>query len=833
MAEARTVIMSTSMKRYFPLIAAIAGVVILVSVLPLYRDAQPNHVAITRPDALRRADIAARQIGIPVDRTWRTIVWGPSAILDKELQTHGKRAEAWNDPVLGGRLDKYVITYYHLDKDKYPPYGHVSIDGRTGEVMAARLRLRAEEAGASPTEAQLRPRADAYATSRVFPGAPAPKFESARSTSLRGRTDWVFRYRVESPMRVDGVQSYLFIYFVGERQAGWDLGEEYIDGRQFFGDNASDFATILGSFATMLVVLLILLVIFLKKYHAGEVGVGASSFLFAVTLVLLIAGSLLVRVSASEGTGMGSLDARATSFGVTAFKILFVDIPLAVVLFLAWAVGESYAAERWGDKLAAFEALMRRDAWNATVGRSILRGILTAPLLAAAALLVGLIPVFTNLAHTSWTNGTARVLFAGGPLYVFFTSASDALLVSIGAVLFILAWTHRKRVLWLGVIVSIALGIVAGTALPPIEPTSMQMLFGFGGIITAIAIFLGYDLLTATVAIFAGAMITSFAPLLTVARGELAQDVLLTLAAPIVFLGGWGIGALLTRREVVYSHEDLAPHVRRIIERERVKAEIDAANRIQAALLPLDTPRLAGAAVASHYRAATEIGGDYFDFLQQESGEIGIAFGDVSGHGLTSGIVMAMAKSALLVQIDHDPSPRKVMDVLNDIVLKTAPKRILMTFFFGVLDPQSQTLRFSSAGHHDPYVYRAATKKLESLSSWGFPLGVKRRDPFREHLVEFDPGDRLVLYSDGLIEAIDDDGEPFGFERFEQIIASNGHLSADEMKKALLNAVRKFTRNRPPEDDQTLVVVAFEQAAEDLLPRATSAVEELITETVH
>jgi sigma-B regulation protein RsbU (phosphoserine phosphatase) len=133
-----------------------------------------------------------------------------------------------------------------------------------------------------------------------------------------------------------------------------------------------------------------------------------------------------------------------------------------------------------------------------------------------------------------------------------------------------------------------------------------------------------------------------------------------------------------------------------------------------------------------------------------------------------------------------------------------------MTFFFGVLDPSSQTLRFSSAGHLDPYVFRAHERHIEALSSWGFPLGVKRREPFREHTVDFEPGDRLILYSDGLIEAIDDDGDPYGFERFEKTILENGHLNAEEIKKTLLGAIRKFTRNRPPEDDQTLVVVSFD-----------------------
>ena len=142
--------------------------------------------------------------------------------------------------------------------------------------------------------------------------------------------------------------------------------------------------------------------------------------------------------------------------------------------------------------------------------------------------------------------------------------------------------------------------------------------------------------------------------------------------------------------------------------------------------------------------------------------------------------------------------------------MKTAPKRMLMTFFFGVLDPGTSTLRFASAGHLDPYVFRAREKKLELLSAWGFPLGVRRREPFHESAVRFEPGDRLVLYSDGLIEALNDDGEPFGFERFEGVILSRGAKGADVLKQALLESVKSFTRNRPPEDDQTLVVVSFE-----------------------
>ena len=819
------------MKRVLPWVLAAIGSVAVLLVLPLYRPGQPQGISITRPQAKAIADVAARRVGIPVDRSWTSITWAPSPFLTRELRSHPQRDAAWKDPVIGPRMRTYRITFWDRDNVKYPPLGYVWIGGERGSIVSARRLFRPEDAGKTMTEAQLRPIADAFVRSRPFRAAPSPVFESARPTVLRNRTDWVFRYRVPMQFPLQNVVPYLNVYFSGDQLTGWMLAEEYADGRQFTGDDQGEILGTFAQFATMFALVLIALIIFLRKYHAGEVGVGAASALFVLMTVVLLTGSFVIGSSMADGSGFGAISARATAWAMMSFKILFADLPLAVLVFLAWAVGESYARERWGDKLAAFEAIARRDPFNATVGRSLLEGALFAPAVAGAALGIGAIPLLTGLGWASHTGGTFDILYAGGPVYALLRSAGDALAASIGGLLFLLAWTHRRRVLWLGVVMTIALATLVGTAPPPIDPFTIRLLFGFGGIALAVVVFLATDVLTAATALFGGSLITLIAPLLFVSRGQLAQELTIVLLAPLVLILAFGAAAVMTRREVVYTPDDLAPHVKRIIERERVKAEIDAANRIQGALLPLEAPRLAGATVSSHYRAATEIGGDYFDFLHQPTGEIGIAFGDVSGHGLTSGIVMAMAKAALLVQVDYDSSPRAVLEVLNDIVMRTAPRRILMTFFFGLLDPPSQTLRFSSAGHLDPYVFRASTRKLEALSSWGFPLGVRRREGFREHTVEFAAGDRLVLYSDGLIEAIDDDGNPFGFDRFEQTIVSAGHLSADDMKKALLGAVRKFTRNRPPEDDQTLVVVAFEELQAEFAPR--EAAVEAEPATVH
>ncbi len=799
------------MKRLLPYAAFVAGMVLIVILMPRFNAAQPIGIRLTRGDAVRIADAEALRMGIPVGQAWTSLSWSDSPLIAKELEWKPDlRRRAADDPVLGPRLGGYKRTYYRRGVEKFQPYGYVVVDHRGGAILAERRMLRLDEPGAHATEAQLRPRADAFVRSRIFPGAPSPQFESARPNVMPSRTDWVFRYRVQTRFPIGNVVPSLNVFFAGDTLTGWALIEEYADGRPFRSEQTGQAITSLfARFAANYALLLILIVIFLRKYHAGEVGVGTGSILFAVMVLLALAVDVILGPAATEGSQLGSLDAPRTAAAQMGFKFLLYDLPLAVLVFFGWSVGESYARERWGERLASFDSILRRDPLNATAGRSVLRGVLFAPSVAAAAFLSGAIPLALRMAHQSQGTGTDVQVGLGGPMLVFIFSALDAIVYPILA-LFLLAWTHRRRVLAFGIAAVAALGMLGAVCQAPIDPFLQCLVFGFGGIGAIIAIFLGYDLLTTAVALLAGSLITLTAPLMSVAHGHELRQLVTLNAAPLGVAIVFAVAALWSRREVVYTYEDLAPHVKRIVERERVKAEIDAANRIQAALLPLEAPHVEGASVASHYRAATEIGGDYFDFLPQPNGEVGIAFGDVSGHGLTSGIVMAMAKSALLVQVGYDASPRAVMEVLNDIVMRTAPKRILMTFFFGMLDPSSQTLRFSSAGHLDPYVFRARGRRIEALSSWGFPLGVRRREPFREHTVDFEPGDRLILYSDGLIEAIDDDGDPYGFERFEKTILDNGHLAAEEIKRVLLGSIRKFTRNRPPEDDQTLVVVSFD-----------------------
>jgi len=795
--------------------AGLLGLAVYGVLLPRFSAIQPRGLAISRSDARRIADAEAERLGVPLERAYGVTTWEDSDILEKEFRfDSARRRAAATDPVAGPRLGGYKVTYFRLGLEKFPPFAEVVV-GMDGRVLWALRRHRAEDAGAAPTADLLRPRADAFVASRAFPGAPDPVFEDVRPTVLRGRTDHLFRYRVRSALATGDVVFYLGVQYAGESFAGWILLEEYADGRRFRDDFGGNVALTLVRFGLTFALLIGLLVVFLKKYHAGEVGVETGGVVFGVMVAACLLFDVLLATLMGYGTGLGSIDARQTTWAVGGFRFLLYDLPLSLLVFAAWSVGESNARERWGARLASFDALLKRDVLNATVGSALLSGAAAAPAIAAATLLAGLPLLLSGRGYPALGDGSAVVLgSSGGSLTGVVVALLDAIAGVSIALLCVLGSFWRKGRVAAGVVLAVVAGVFTMNIPSPIGPTWAEIAASAGGVVAAIAVFLASDLLAAAVAIFGAVLISGFAPLLPGLAGSARLGPVLALVLPLAVLVAAGIAGVATRRRVVYAYDDLAPHVKRIVERERIKAEIDAANRIQSALLPKGAPDLPGTSIASHYRAATEIGGDYFDFLPVPGGKLGLVLGDVSGHGLTSGIVMAMAKSALLVQVGYDASPRRVLEVLNETVLRTAPKRILMTFFFGVLDLDRRNLTYSSAGHLDPYVFRAATGTLEELSAWGFPLGVRRRMPFALHETSFAPGDRLILYSDGLIEALDDDGEPFGFGRFETLLLKHGAEPSEEIRRALLDAVASFTRNRPPEDDQTLVVVSFEEAAE-------------------
>jgi hypothetical protein len=243
-----------------------------------------------------------------------------------------------------------------------------------------------------------------------------------------------------------------------------------------------------------------------------------------------------------------------------------------------------------------------------------------------------------------------------------------------------------------------------------------------------------------------------------------------------------------------------------LVDRVRVRDELEVARQLQSDLLPKRSPDLPGYDFAHSYRTANEVGGDYYDFQHLPDGRLAILMGDASGHGIAAGLLMAIANATLKTAIDVDPEPVPVATLLNSALYRTGDRRAFMTLFYGVLQPDSGRLDFVIAGHPFPIVRRAGGA-VEELGSGGLPLGLRREADLHPLTVTLGPDDVLLLYTDGLPEAVDGpNGEAFGFERLKRLLTKAG--SPAVLHDRILIDFDRHVAREPLADDLTLVVLA-------------------------
>lgn len=254
-----------------------------------------------------------------------------------------------------------------------------------------------------------------------------------------------------------------------------------------------------------------------------------------------------------------------------------------------------------------------------------------------------------------------------------------------------------------------------------------------------------------------------------------------------------------------------------LVDRVRVRDELEVARELQSGLMPNILPAAPGYSFAHSYRTANEVGGDYYDIMALPDGRLVLVVGDASGHGMAAGLVMAIANATLKTALDLDPSPEKVLALLNRTLCRTGTNRTFMSIFYALLTPATGEMEYVSAGHPFPLL-RHADGRVEELGNGGFPLGMRDPLPVVTRHVTLEHGDLLVLYTDGLPEAVDSLGKTaFGYERIRAALELGG--TPQEVHDAILRAFDRHVGDEPLRDDLTLEVIARLTAA----PSATSA----------
>ncbi len=241
-------------------------------------------------------------------------------------------------------------------------------------------------------------------------------------------------------------------------------------------------------------------------------------------------------------------------------------------------------------------------------------------------------------------------------------------------------------------------------------------------------------------------------------------------------------------------------------EQERIEQELQVARQIQRELLPEATPELDGWELTTYYEPAREVGGDFYDFLELEDGRLGLVVGDATGKGMPAALVMASVRSMLraVAKALGSSSPGDVLGRVNDALATDIPPNMFVTCFYAVLDPNIGHLVYANAGHDLPYLHRNGD--TEELRARGMPLGLMSSMGYEEMELVLEAGDRVLFYSDGLVEAHDTQREMFGFPRLRTLIAE--HAEERSLGDLLLEELYSFVgEGWEQEDDITLLTL--------------------------
>jgi sigma-B regulation protein RsbU (phosphoserine phosphatase) len=239
----------------------------------------------------------------------------------------------------------------------------------------------------------------------------------------------------------------------------------------------------------------------------------------------------------------------------------------------------------------------------------------------------------------------------------------------------------------------------------------------------------------------------------------------------------------------------------------QLESELELSQVVQRALLPQQVPSIPHYDIAAFSRPAQIVTGDYFDFLEFEDGTRGFVIADVSGHGVSAGMLVGSLQTVFHTLTPETDSPVDVLQRINRLYINNINFTTFVTIFFAKLDPQTRMLSYASAGHNPPLLVRASTNEVAWLKPTAPAIGLIKDYFSRLDRVQLVEGDTLLLYTDGVIEALSPQGnEQFGYDRLAGIVQQNQGLPANELTQKIRQALNEFTQGNLPADDITMIV---------------------------
>lgn len=480
----------------------------------------------------------------------------------------------------------------------------------------------------------------------------------------------------------------------------------------------------------------------------------------------------------------------------------------SLFVFIISAVSESAAREVWPQKWLSLILIRKGIVRNTDVGWAIVRGIMLAGLLVGVGSLAltlspsqGIDMPVRLVADRSLRPVLSAIAVSTGQGYLLML----ILLVGIGSFAYRLvnhAWLVIAAITATGAIVQIA-PFSLGLAWTPI-------------IVSAVAAFIlalsliRYDFFTTFVGFVIARIFWSLSEGFLISGSPVWLDVILaTLLLSLFFVVG--VVGIMSRQSGGNIEQFLPEYITEMAAQERIKRELEIAHQVQGRFLPRRMPQIEGLDIAGMCLPATEVGGDYFDFIKVSPDRLAFVVGDVSGKGIEAAFYMTFVKGVIQTLATSVESTAEVMRRTNDVFRRNAPRGTFITMIYGIVDVGSGTFTFSRAGHNPAIFKRNNSSHAEPLKPVGMAIGFTDSDLFDDTIeevsIELCPGDTLVFYTDGFSEAMNSSRELYGDERLVRKVTHVGGKGSGAILRALTEDVHHFIEGAGRTDDMTMVVI--------------------------
>jgi serine phosphatase RsbU (regulator of sigma subunit) len=515
---------------------------------------------------------------------------------------------------------------------------------------------------------------------------------------------------------------------------------------------------------------------------------------------------------------LGAIGLLTNVLGVTA------EIPLMAFFFLGAiflllgfiAAGMPFAGlislllEYVPEKFYTYKRLIQKRPWlSFLVGRSIMAGIVWGIAYAAV------FPLFGKIMEMAGNDFILQPIVLGSyvamiryfsPVYLLISTLTWMPLSGLGMALAIPALAYRfipgraQNIL-------VALSIVVSSAIPLaliISAGPVTLLLGICYGMINYYVYTRYDILALSITQLVGSVLFYAGAL----RQEPLMITVLTLGAGMMIV--MGTRGYFQQPEIVSEEEYKPEFLSRLEEERRLKEELNAAKVVQQRLLPAQMPHYHGLDVAAICVPAFEVGGDYYDFFSLDEHRMGVLIGDVSGKGMSAAFYITLAKGVIVSQVQREPSPAEVLARVNALLFEMMERGKFISLIYGVYDLRTNEFTYAQAGHNPLLLRRAQTGAVEKAPAKGLALGLDRGEIFTKAVKNITlglrPGDEIVLYTDGVPEAMSEFGREFGEDTLSRVVEEQAASAEDRMQN-ILTSVRHHMGRARQHDDITIVVV--------------------------